>query len=146
MKKIRTKYRELLRYFFAGGCTTLISIGVFHLCKLTMTWEISNFISWITAVTFAYFTNKLFVFQCASSFHWKEMLSFYTMRLFSLAIDMFSMFLLIQLCKMNDTLAKLLVQFIIVVINYVLSKMLIFRKKKGETSYEQNQCNRALLQ
>jgi len=146
MKKIITKYRELLRYLFVGGCTTLISIGVFHLCKLTMNWEISNLISWITAVSFAYFTNKLFVFQCDSSFCWKEMLSFYTMRLFSLAIDMAAMFLLIQICKVNDTLAKLLVQLIIVVINYIFSKMLIFRKKKGEISYEQDQCNRALLQ
>lgn len=143
---IPEKYRELLRYLIIGGLTTAISIGSFHICNLFFPWAFSNLISWVIAVTFAYYTNKLYVFRCEKGFHLFEMLSFYGMRLCSLAIDMALMYLFIQMMNLNGTLSKLLVQFAIVVINYVFSKLIIFKRKRGECNYEQDQCDRTVLQ
>lgn len=145
-KKIPEKYRELLRYLIIGGLTTAISIATFHISNFFFPWIASNFISWVVAVTFAYYTNKLYVFRCEKGFCLVEMLSFYSMRLCSLAVDMALMYLFIQVGHLPKTFSKLLVQFAIVVINYIFSKLIIFKRKRGERNYEQDQCNRTVLQ
>ena len=149
MKKriqISEQYKELLRYLIIGGLTTIISIISFHLSNQFLSWTISNLISWFVAVTFAYFTNKCYVFRSTDTFCVFEILSFFGMRLCSLAMDMALMVLFIQIFYLSNTLSKILVQFAIVVLNYFFSKFIIFKRKRGESNYEQNQCDRTVLQ
>ena len=143
---ISEKYKELLRYLIIGGLTTLISILSFHLSNQFLSWTISNLISWVVAVTFAFFTNKCYVFRSTDTVSVFEILSFYGMRLCSLAMDMALMVLFIQIFYLSNTLSKILVQFAIVVLNYFFSKFIVFKRKRGECNYEQNQRHRTVLQ
>lgn len=62
----------------------------------------------------------------------KEMMKFYISRLTTLFIDMLSMFILTDLIKLNDLISKILVQFIIVILNYIFSKLFVFKKEKNQ--------------
>ncbi|MDD8049600.1 MAG: GtrA family protein [Thomasclavelia sp.] len=128
MKNILNKYQEIISYLFFGVLTTLVSIISFYVFNLVFNWMISNVISWVFAVTFAYYTNKLYVFKSKTHNDYKEIFSFFCSRLFSLLVDMVVMIILIDLVKINPNIAKIFDQFIIVVINYILSKCLVFNK------------------
>jgi len=138
MKKIINlykKYNEIVNYIIVGGCTTLISLLTYYLCvifllnpKNPILLQIANIISWICSVTFAYFTNRKYVFKSREKAILKEAIKFYTLRITTLLIDMFSMFLLVTVLGANDKLSKILVQFIILIFNYVFSKLLVFKR------------------
>lgn len=89
-------------------------------------------IAWTVAVIFAFVTNKLIVFESKS---WKpavaskEFVGFIGARLFSLLVELVFMFVMVTLLKWNDFVAKLIVQVIVVILNYVFSKLLIFKNK-----------------
>ena len=141
MKKISSllkKYQEIINYIIVGGLTTLVSLGSYYFCVKTFLnpnngWQLqfANIISWILAVTFAYFANRIFVFKSKNK-KVPEALGFFLARILTLLIDMLVMFLLVTLIKMNDKLAKILVQFVILVSNYILSKYIIFNKHKDK--------------
>ena len=91
--------------------------------------QIANIISWVTCVTFAYFTNKNYVFiQKEKSI--REALPFYLSRLSTLLLDMLLMFILVTKLNMYDKICKLIVQIIIIILNYILSKLLVFKKTR----------------
>ena len=134
LKALLLQYREILSYLIVGGLTTVVSLGTYYGCVLTfldptdgLQLQLANIISWIAAVTFAYFTNRKYVFQSKNEHMLKEAVNFCMSRLGTLAIDMGCMFLLVTLCGFNDKLIKLLVQVIVVVLNYVFSKLFVFR-------------------
>lgn len=139
MKKIITlykKYEEILNYIIVGGCTTLVSLGSYYLVVLTILdpkdaieLQIANIISWICAVTFAYITNRKFVFKSKNSNKIKEGTDFFVSRILTLVIDMAVMFILVSLLKINDKISKIIVQVIIMVLNYIFSKIFVFKKK-----------------
>lgn len=139
MKQIRTlyhKYRELINYLIVGGLTTAVSLGTYYICVLLfldpespLQLQIANVISWIAAVTFAYFSNRRYVFESENPDILKEALAFYLARVSTLLMDMFFMFLLVTVLSMSDKIAKLIVQVIVMAANYVLSKFLVFRGK-----------------
>ncbi len=89
-------------------------------------------IAWVAAVIFAFVTNKLIVFESKS---WKplvagkEFVAFIGARVFSLLVELLFMFVTVTLLSFNEFIAKIFVQFIVVVLNYVFSKLIIFRKK-----------------
>lgn len=89
-------------------------------------------IAWTVAVIFAFVTNKLIVFESKS---WKpavvgkEFVGFIGARLFSLLVELVFMFVMVTLLKWNDFVAKLIVQVIVVILNYVFSKLFIFKNK-----------------
>ncbi len=94
---------------------------------------IANALSWIVAVLFAFVTNKRFVFNSRSwkaAVVWKEFAGFLSARLFSLLVDMGLMYLFVSAMGMREMIAKFIVQIVIVIINYVFSKLFIFRKQK----------------
>jgi len=131
------KYEEIINYLIIGGLTTLVSLGTYYLCVLTflnpndkLELQIANVISWIFAVTFAYFTNRIFVFKSKNQKKLKEALSFYSSRLLTLLLDSGLMFLFVSMLHFNDKIVKLLVQFIIIVANYILSKLFVFKKNE----------------
>lgn len=127
------KYEEIINYIIVGGMTTVISILSYYLIRIILSAntdlniQISTVLSWIFAVTFAYFTNRIFVFKSNNSKS-KESIKFVTSRIMSLLIEMLVMFLLTGILKINDKIAKILVQFIIVILNYLFSKIFVFKK------------------
>lgn len=139
MKKIINlykKYEEIINYIIVGGLTTVVSLGSYYICVLLfldpkngLELQIANIISWIAAVTFAYFSNRKFVFKSKNENILKEASKFYLSRVSTLIIDMLFMMIFVTLFTMNDKLAKLLVQFIILALNYIFSKLFVFKNK-----------------
>lgn len=130
------KYRELISYLIVGGLTTVVSLGVYYGCVLTfldpevaVQLQAANVLSWIAAVTFAYFTNRKYVFESKNENRLQEAAAFYGSRVTTLLFDMLCMFLMVTLMGWNDKVAKLIVQVLVTVANYILSKFLVFRKK-----------------
>lgn len=128
------KYKEPILYIVFGGLTTLVNIMAYYLLAdvLLVYYLISNACAWGGSVLFAFVTNKLFVFESKS---WKasivlpEMGGFFLSRVATGVVDMVLMWLLIDIIQTGDMFAKILVNVIVVVLNYVASKLWIFRKK-----------------
>ncbi len=139
MKKIKEllkKYEEIIRYLIIGVLTTVVSLLTYYLLsytvldpKVTLQLQITNIISWIASVTFAYFTNRKYVFKVQEQKNLKEASKFYVSRLTTLVLDMLLMQIFVIKLKFNDKIIKLIVQVIIIVLNYVLSKFLVFKSK-----------------
>lgn len=136
IKALYQKYKELINYLIVGGLTTVVSLGVYYGCVLTflnpevaVQLQVANVLSWIAAVTFAYFTNRKYVFESKNENRLQEAAAFYGSRVTTLLLDMLCMFLMVTLMGWNDKVAKLIVQVLVTVANYILSKFLVFRKK-----------------
>lgn len=137
MKEIYIKYKEMINYLIVGGLTTCVSLLTYYLLTFTILnpnisteLQIATIISWIISVLFAFFTNKKYVFESKNKFNFKEMISFILSRLSTLFIEMLLMYLLVTICKYNDKIMKIVVQIIVIILNYLLSKFLVFKKKK----------------
>lgn len=124
------KYKEIINYLIFGGLTTLISIvtyalfaKVFHIDYL-----ISNVLSWIIAVLFAYITNKIFVFESKSKKNIKEITSFFFFRVVSLIMEMVILYIFVDMLHIDDLVTKIIAQVIVIVSNYVFSKLFVFKK------------------
>jgi putative flippase GtrA len=135
MKELIKKYSEIIRYIIIGVLTTIVSLSSYYLLIITvlnpdnaLELQIANIISWILSVTFAYITNRHFVFKSKSKDIKKEALKFATSRITTLLIDMAFMFLTVTVLKFNAKIAKLIVQVIVLVLNYILSKLFVFKK------------------
>lgn len=135
MRNLYEKYKEIINYLIVGVLTTVVSLASYYLCVYTfldpdqpVQLQAANIISWVAAVTFAYFTNRRFVFESKNENRLGEAAAFYGARVATLLMDMACMFLMVTLAGMNDKIAKLAVQVIVTVANYVLSKFLVFRK------------------
>lgn len=136
LKELYISYKEIINYLIVGGLTTVVSLGVYCICvlgflnpKSPVQLQIANIISWVAAVTFAYFTNRRFVFESSSTSVFSEAGKFYASRVSTLLMDMGIMFLLVSLLHVNDKIAKLIVQVVVTVANYILSKYLVFNNK-----------------
>ena len=143
LQELYHKYEEQLLYVLFGGLTTLISIvtklAVFALVPdQGQPWRttLAVTLSWIFAVTFAFFTNKAYVFKNqtkgAKEF-FRVFASFYGARLLTFVLEEGIFLLCCDLMHWNETVITFVSQGLIFVANYVLSKLLVFRKKeKGE--------------
>ena len=137
IKKTYLKYKEIINYLIFGVLTTIVSLTTYYLLTLTILnpnnpikLQLANIISWITCVTFAYITNRKYVFSPTNKNIKKEALEFYSSRIASLILDMLLMFILVTILNLNDKIIKLLVQIIIIITNYILSKLIVFKKEK----------------
>lgn len=128
------KYREIIMYIIVGGMTTVVYFLSYALFKyLGVHYEINTVFSWIAAVLFAFITNKLIVFQSMSKNNTlKEMIKFFAARLTTLGVDLLLTFLLIAVLALSEWIAKISVQFIILVLNYVFSKLFVFKNSKSK--------------
>lgn len=133
--KLYRKYEEIINYIIVGALTTLISLITYYVCVLTffepknaLELQAANLISWIISVIFSYFTNRIFVFKSKSKKKIKEFLSFVTARILTLVLDMLIMFIMVTILEINDKLSKLIVQVIVIALNYIFSKLFIFKK------------------
>ncbi|MBR1413336.1 MAG: O-antigen ligase family protein [Bacilli bacterium] len=135
IKKYYKKYQEIINYLVVGGLTTVVSILSYYICVHTFLdathateLQIANIISWICAVLFAYVTNRIFVFKSKNNNKLKEFTSFVSARVLTLLMDMVIMYICVTLMQMNDLVAKLIVQVVVTIANYVFSKIFVFKK------------------
>ncbi|MDT2638905.1 GtrA family protein [Enterococcus dongliensis] len=124
---------EVFIYLFFGGLATVVNIVTFALAYQVfhLNWPISNTISWIFSVLFAFVTNKVWVFQSKTE-NFKELVwefsKFVFARMISFGMDMATMYLFIDLLHTGNLIAKLITQIIVVIANYIFSKVFIFKK------------------
>lgn len=134
-EKFYLKHKEILLYLLFGGLTTIVSIGSYAWfnVKLGVNELIANIISWIFAVLFAYVTNKIWVFQ-SRSLKMRELTAeickFFGGRVFTLLVEEVILFVFITLLHGNSILVKAVAQVVVIVLNYVISKVFVFREKK----------------
>ena len=126
---------QAVRYIFFGGCTTAVNLLCFWLMRiLHLPLNLANFLSIVTAVLFAYAVNKTYVFQMQPT-NWKKQLQlfckFIGARGLTMLIEMIGVWLLVDVCQMYDMLGKMIIQVVVLVLNYLLSRFLVF-SKKGE--------------
>lgn len=133
MKANLLKYKNFLLYIFFGIITTFVNIAAYLLFTKIFNFEtmISNIIAWILAVTVAYLTNRNWVFESTASNLQdiiKEIFSFFICRLLTGFLDMAIMFICVNLLGLNDIIIKCLANIIVILANYIASKMVIFKK------------------
>ena len=136
MINIYKKYKEIINYLIFGALTTIVSLLTYYLLVFTvlnpnnpLELQIANIISWITCVTFAYITNRKYVFNSKDKNILKEIIKFYSSRLTTLFLDMTIMFIFVTKLSFSDKIIKIIVQIIIIGLNYILSKILVFKQK-----------------
>jgi len=137
MKKILNKLiemKEVILYLVFGVLTTLVYFIIYTVCTRVILIDIftSSVIAWIIAVTFAYITNKAYVFESknlSTKMLIKEISAFFIARIFSLVVDISIMYIGVNLLFIFDMYVKLVSQVFVVLMNYLLSKFLIFKKE-----------------
>lgn len=134
---IYKKYKEPLLYIFFGGLTTVISIGVFAFFSYVVYLDeiTANTISWICAVLFAYVTNRIWVFHSAAAglaSIIREMIAFFGGRLLTLLFETSMMLVFVTFLHQNKMLVKIIATIFVMVLNYIISKVYIFREAKRE--------------
>ena len=109
--------------------TFFVNIAVYFLFEdvLGVNYLISNIIAWFFSVLFAYITNRIWVFESKSPDILKEMALFFGGRIFSGVVDTALMYLFIDVMMIGDTISKIVVQIIVIVLNYIFSKLIVFK-------------------
>ena len=132
IKELIKKYKEIIMYLVFGVLTTLVNIVSFYIMdKCNINLYVNNTIAWILSVLFAYITNKLFVFESKSlepKVVIKEGVSFFGFRLISYFMDMFCIFIMVDIFSINKMISKIVGNVIVIIANYIFSKLFIFRK------------------
>ena len=134
MLKILFKYKQFLLYALFGGLTFVVSVMSYgFFCTLLAFNELfSNLLSWILAVSFAFFTNRIWVFQSPTNtsrefFH--QLLKFFSSRRATLGVEEIILLLFVTIMHLPNMLVKIAAQIIVIILNYILSKKVIFTSK-----------------
>lgn len=127
------KNKEVLLYLFFGGLTFLISVVTYAYFTMMfgMNELIANIFSWIIAVLFAFVTNKIWVFQSKNDTilaFVREAVAFFAGRVATLVVEEVILFVFITMLQWNSLGVKIAAQVIVIVLNYVISKLLVFKK------------------
>jgi putative flippase GtrA len=131
--------KEAISYLVFGVLTTAVNIVsyIFLVKVFHIDFKIATTVAWILSVIFAFFTNKLYVFN-SKNMQWKllmrELFSFTFYRLLSYVIDFGMMILLVQWMNMEDIIAKIAVNVIVVIFNYFASRYFIFKNSESKVS------------
>lgn len=136
VKELFKKYEEIIVYLIVGVLTTIVSWGACFVMELFMdsniTWQnaVINTIGWVAGVLFGYVTNRKYVFKSKNPNIKKEFLAFAGGRVSTWLLDIVIMFVTVNLIHMNYWIAKIFISSVLVMIaNYVLSKLFVFKKK-----------------
>lgn len=143
VKKIYKKYEEVINYIIVGGCTTVVSLVSKYLLLFTVLkasdpiqLQIAVLISWVCAVTFAYITNRLFVFKSKSKSYLEEIAKFFGGRVGTLLMEMVIMWFFCNLLGLNSDMwvfvFTIVCQILIMIANYFISKFFVFSKKESK--------------
>ena len=142
IKKLIKKFctREIIFYVIFGVFTTIVNVGSFYVMNKIWSWneDLSNFIAIVLAVLFAYITNKMFVFDSKTKGIKnliRECISFFLARILSgILCDIGSFALMVKVFNINDIISKIITQVMVVIVNYIFSKFLVFKKKSKNSS------------
>ena len=136
MPKFLKKFdRETMLYVLFGTLTAVVNLSVYFVLNwaFDVNYMVSNITAWVVTVLFAYVTNKLFVFRTRTG-SWKELgrefIRFVNSRIISGGADQALMWLLVGLFHLNSSLIKMVNSGVVVVLNYILSKLMIFKPKE----------------
>lgn len=134
IKALYEKYKDIVPYAVFGVLTTVVNIAAYwvsaHLINLGV--MCSTMIAWFLAVLFAYITNRKWVFhseETTLSGIRKEVLSFFTCRFATGVVDWLCMFIFVDMIGLNDVVIKTLANIAVIILNYVASKLVIFKHK-----------------
>ena len=135
LSELLQRYKSQLLYLFFGGCTTLVNVVVYGLCAHAagLSTTLSTVIAWVVSVLFAYLTNRTWVFESragAAPDILREMGYFFLCRLATGALDLAIMYVCVDRLGLPDMPVKLLSNVVVIVLNYVASKLFIFAKKE----------------
>ena len=133
IQELYDKYESAILYLIVGGMTTVVSLITQYIpAFLGLPTEVNTVISWVCAVTFAFFTNKVWVFKNNSNKRsdWiRQAFSFYGARIVTLLLELGFMILTVRVLHQNEYIMKLIAQIFIIILNYFFSKLIVFRKK-----------------
>jgi len=143
IKELYLKHKEVINYLIFGVLTTIVSLVTKYLLLFTILdatngieLQIAVIISWIAACLFAYVTNRIWVFESKSKEFIKEIIKFFTARLATLGMEMLIMFIFVTALGLNSDIWVIIwtivSQVLVIVGNYILSKLIVFNKKKEE--------------
>lgn len=135
MKAVLNKNKEIVMYIIFGFLTTIISILTYYILTITflnpnnnLQLQIANILSWIAGVTFAYFTNRKYVFHSSNDNKLLEASQFVGSRIITLILDMLIMGIGVTVLAFNDKIIKIISQIIVIILNYIFSKLFVFKK------------------
>jgi len=131
----KEKMRELIVYGIFGVLTTIVSFGSFALLRYIFTninESLLNIISLILAIIFAYVTNRKYVFKSKEKNILNEMIKFFSSRAFSAVFEIIAFFILNEILKIEGLIAKAIVSIFVIILNYILSKLFVFRSKNKQ--------------
>ena len=127
-------HMDIFAYLFFGVCTTLTNLIAYGIASdvFKLTVMTSTVLAWLLAVLFAYVTNRRWVFHSSAKgieeiLH--EMISFFACRIATGVIDIACMWLFVELLHFNDMIIKLGANILVICLNYIASKIIIFRRK-----------------
>ena len=133
MKKLLGKYKDILLYLIFGVLTTIVNWLIYYPCLNLFGWSagVSNVLAWVIAVAFAFLTNKPFVFK-SHDWTWKtvgpELSKFVGCRIGSGVLETVILLLCVDILGWNGNVWKLVTAVLVIVLNYIGSKFLVFRK------------------
>ncbi|MDF2594910.1 MAG: gtcA [Clostridia bacterium] len=132
IKSLYSQYKQIIRYIIFGIMSTIINYSCYFLFTrvLDIYYVTSNLISWIVTISFAFIMNKLFVFF-SMNWHLKkvvaEFILFVAGRTTSLLVEVVILYTTVEICFINDIIAKLTAYTVVILLNYFISKLLIFK-------------------
>lgn len=127
------KYKDVIFYLVFGVLTTVVNIVTYWVCVhiLGTSVMVGTIVAWVLAVFFAYITNRSLVFHSSASGTdeiMKEITSFFACRIGTGVVDWAIMLVFVTILHFNDMIVKILANFIVIVLNFVLSKFVIFKQ------------------
>lgn len=134
------RYHDFIMYAFFGGLTTLVNLvtfGALYYTPLHMSLLVANTIAWFLSVTFAFFTNKTWVFRSPYTTvgaFLLEMFWFFAARGVSLGADTAIMWIGVDLLHANAMLTKIVDQVVVILMNYVFSKWIFHSSDENVTA------------
>lgn len=122
---------QIIKYIIMGMLTTIINIISFYFFDKIFSYQIANTIAFILSIIFAYITNKTYVFQ-SENYKLRELIReisiFFLSRGLVYILDIFLMICLIEVLNINKLFSKVVTNIFVIVINYIISKYIIFKK------------------
>lgn len=137
LKALYVKYEEIIVYLIVGVLNTIVSWAAWYLCAFTIldaqiVWQnaVLSAIQWIVGVVFGYVMNRKYVFKSKNPRIMKEFLEFSGGRVSTWILDTVMMILLVNILSVNEYVSKIIVAVLVMIGNYLISKFLVFNKKK----------------
>lgn len=137
MKKLILKYKKEILYLVFGGFTTLVNIIFYYLFfnLLCISNALSTALAWFVSVLFAYITNRVWVFESKASSAkavFFEVTAFFACRVITGITDIAIMVFAVDIMLWNSLLWKITSNVFVIILNYIASKLIIFKKSSDE--------------